>query len=120
MPKLPKGIYRRGRSFYCRLFEGGREVRRSLGKDYEAACRKLRAMRRERREMPLGRTLVKDVVARWLDTAIRNGRNDKGVRDATTRAKKYLIPHLGELLLERVGENDLREFRTRLERAGGS
>lgn len=120
MPKLPKGMYRRGRSFYGRLYQGGREVRRTLGEDYEAACRTMRAMRQQGREVPLHRTPIKNIVPRWLDTAIRNGRNTKGVLDATTRARKYLLPHLGELLLERVTQNDLREFRTRLERRGAS
>src|SRR4026209_919580 len=47
LPKLPRGMFRRKvtKSFYTRVYAGGREVWRTLGTDYPDAWRKLRALR---------------------------------------------------------------------------
>ena len=45
MPKLPKGMFKRRSSFYVRVHEGGKDRWKSLGPDYEVACRKLREIR---------------------------------------------------------------------------
>lgn len=120
MPKLPQGMYRRGPAFYCRLYEGGREIRRSLGEDFEEAKRKLRALRAGTVPLTVSHVTVAEAVPRWLETAISNGRNAKGVRDATTRARKYLVPLVGHLKLSSVRQDDLRGFRTKLELNGCS
>lgn len=120
MPKLPKGMYRRGRSFYCRLYEQGREARRSLGTDYEAACRTLRELRRSGGALLSSDITVKVAAQRWLETAVPNGRNEKGVRDARTRVERHVWPLMGHLLVGRVQQEDLRRLRTWLEGRGAS
>jgi len=119
MPKLPRGMYRRGGAFYCRLHADGREVRRSLGGDYERACQKLRALKGST-ELGAPRMSVADAVAQWLGTAIRTGRNTQGLRDATSRAEHHLLPYLGHRPLSAVTGNDLRRFRIWLEDQGRS
>ena len=47
MPKLPRGLFRRGRAYYARLRVEGRDVWRSLGPEYGQACRKLAQLRAE-------------------------------------------------------------------------
>ena len=120
MPKLPKGLYRRGRSFYCRLYEQGREARRSLGTDYEMACRTLRDLKRSGEAFSTSEVTVKDASARWIETAVSNGRNEKGVRDARTRMRRHTLPFMGHLMVGRVQQEDLRRFRTWLEGRGAT
>ena len=45
MPKLPKGLFKRGESYTVRLRVDGKDVWRSLGTDLPEAKRKLRQIR---------------------------------------------------------------------------
>ena len=115
MPKLPKGMYRRARRFYVRLYEDGQEFRRSLGADYQEACRKLRRIRRG----SIGTTVtVKAVMPQWLEESVRTGRNEKGYSEAHSRARRLFLPFLGHRRISSVTVNDLRAYRLWLEGHG--
>jgi integrase len=111
-------MFRRGASYSVRIYHGGRETWRSLGRDYEEACRKLRALRRDE-PVALTRTRVKDAAETWLAGYIANRREPRSAELAKRRAQMYLFPFLGDRLLERVRPNDLREYRVWLESRSG-
>ena len=115
MPKLPKGIYKRGRSFYARIFENGRERRFSLGPDYVEACRKFRAIR-DGKEAPSNGVTVERAAQDWLRLRIATGRNPQGIQLAESRVRMYLVPIMGARLVQHVTSNDLLDYRVRLER----
>src|SRR5262245_52292417 len=116
MPKLPKGMFRRGRSYYVRVQVAKKRVWRSLGPDREEATRQLRALRRSE-PAPACRTRIKDVLGRWLANYVATRRCERSHRLACRRAEMYLDPFLGLKLLERVTASDLREYRLWLERS---
>jgi integrase len=113
MKKLPRGMFRRGRSFYVRLFEGGQDRWVSLGRDFEEACTAIDKLRRG--EALPGKRTVGEVVARWLETYVSTARNPKGQRLASTRVRKYLTPSLG---WKQAGK--VRTYRLWLEKQGVS
>lgn len=45
MPRLPRGMFKRGSCFYARLYQGGRERRKSLGPDFNRAVLQLHRLR---------------------------------------------------------------------------
>jgi integrase len=139
MPKLPQGMFKRGLSFYVRIRRRGGDRWRSLGKDYESACRKLRAIRlgavhtdakrlwdtdQSANEQKNGSKeksenesiSVKEAVEEYLNSYVATHRNEYGVKQSTSRCRRYVIPFLGEHPLAKVTKNDLRAFRLWLER----
>ena len=114
MPKLLKGMFKRGRSIYVRLRvnRGDRWV--SLGPDYDEACRRLREM--QRGSIPASRESVEETVDRWLEGYVRTARNEKGVKLARQRATMYLVPFFKYRPLASVTTEDLRQYRLHLER----
>jgi len=59
---------------------------------------------------------VARLVEGWLSTYVATRRNAKGRALATTRARKYLVPYLGELQVAEVRPDHLREYRLHLQR----
>ena len=119
MPKLPKGMYRRGRVFYVRLQRGGKDVRRTLGSEYEEACRSLRALRREElTPLDAPRVLVRQALKRWLETAVATARIPSGRRDVGSRVERFIEPLLGMRQIATVRPDDVLAFRAELERRG--
>lgn len=116
MPRPPKGLFRRGRSWYIRLREGGSDRWVSLGSDYEEASRRFRRFRNG--ESVPSRVTVAEAAGRWVDTYVRTARNGKGVELAEARLKRYVIPFLGWKLLGKVTSDDLRSYRLWLEKQG--
>lgn len=114
MKKLPKGMFQRGRSYYVRLFDGGRDRWLSLGRDLEGAKEALEKVRRGE-DLPT-RSTVADLVTKWLDSYIRTARNEKGQRLAKSRTRLYLVPVLGAKEVTTVTPDDLRTYRLHLER----
>lgn len=115
MPKLPKGMFRRGSSFYIRERRGGKDRWISLGPDYPEALREHRAIRRRGEPVAGVRATVAQVADRWLANRISTGRNERGQRLARVRVEKYLTPFMGHLLVSKVTAIDLREYRLWLE-----
>lgn len=113
MPKLPKGMFRRGQSFCVRLHVGGWERWRSLGDDYRHACRRLRELRKG--EVLTPRISVALAGKRWLESYIRTARNERGHRLAADRVEQFLVPFFGLRMLEKVSGEDCRAYRLWLE-----
>lgn len=113
MPRGLKGMFRRGRSWYVRLSENGKDRWKSLGADYEEACRQYRRIRAG--ESPPSSMTVAEAAQKWLEVWVSTGRNERGIALAKARVRKYLVPSLGWKLLERVAADDLRRYRLELE-----
>ncbi|MDM7915408.1 MAG: site-specific integrase [Candidatus Eisenbacteria bacterium] len=114
MPRLPKGVFRRGVSYYTRVFRGGRDRWISLGSDLDAAVAKLRKVRHG--DVPNSRLTVREAALRWLETYVPTARNPKGVTLTKTRLERYLIPRLGHFAAGRLTGDDLRHYRLWLEK----
>src|SRR5882672_160557 len=102
--------------WYFRQEVRGKTIWRALGTDYEAACRKLRELKGRDRVQWSDRT-VADAAARWLESYIATNRRKEDHKLAAQRVRDYLLPHLGHLLLERIGLEDLRGYRLQLEKS---
>src|SRR5690349_2604589 len=89
MPKLLKGMFRRGPSYYVRMTQGGRNRWICLGSEYGDACRRVVALRRG--DLPVqGGSTVGEVAQRWLATYVRTARNEKQQRLTSTRVERYI------------------------------
>jgi len=118
LPRLPKGMFKRGSGYYVRIRQCGRDRWIGLGSDREEADGKLRAIRRGELP-PAERVTVDKVVPRWLESYIGTMRDEKCQKLAKARTCRYLIPFMGRLLLDKVTGEDLRAYRLWLERREG-
>jgi integrase len=109
-------MFQRGRSYYVRLFEGGRDRWVSLGRDYEEASRQLERLRRGETLAP--ELSVGEAAQRWLESYVRTSRNEDGQKLAGVRVKRYLLPFMGERRVSGVRREDLRAYRLWLGRRG--
>jgi integrase len=114
MPKLPKGMFRRGGSYCVRHWKDGRDRWVSLGSEYGEACRKLTGLRRGSEPVRSGVT-VREVARRWLATYVPTARGEKQVRMSETRMTRYLWRFMGHRPLVGVKSDHLREYRLWLE-----
>lgn len=114
MPKLPKGMRMRGKSYTIRLYGGGRERWISLGPDYKQARARLRDLR-SGAVVSGGRMTVAEASKEWLASYVATARSPKGLRIAERRVERYLIPGLGGRFLSRLLPDDLRRYRLYLE-----
>jgi len=114
MPKLPKGMFRRGRSFYVRRREKGKDRWHCLGSDYEDACRKLRQVR-TLPERTIAQLTVERAAEEWSRTYVPNARSPYGIKQTKARIERFLEPFLGHLLLHKLRSQDLRSYRLWLE-----
>ena len=117
MPKLPRGMFKRGRAYYVRRREAGRDRWHCLGEDYQVACRKLRELRAGHLP-PAVKVTVSAAATTWLDGYVRTARNEKGVKLATRRVELYLSPFFGYRWVGQVTAEDLRQYRLWLEGQG--
>lgn len=123
MPRLPKSLVKRGKSYvYRRLVPGpkGRKVskRESLGTDRDLAIAELA----RRRSLKTGVTQehasevsVEEASKRWLSSYVPTHRGERGVRLATQRVRDYLVPLLGHFFVGRLSVEDLQAFRLQVE-----
>src|SRR5512143_1878798 len=100
MPKLPKGVYRNGKSFYFRKWDAGRDLWVPLGSDYEKARDKLRKLRSG--DGPLATGTVRELAERWVATYVATMRTPHGRKQAAQRVRDYLGPSLGQKLVALV------------------
>ena len=110
MPKLPKGMFRRGGSYCVRRWIEGRDRWVSLGSEYGEACRKLTTLRKGGEPVWSGATL-REVAQRWLATYVPTARGEKQVRMSETRMKRYLWQFMGHRPLVGVKPDHLREYK---------
>jgi len=118
MPKLPKRMYRRGKAYYCRVQLGGKDVRRSLGSNYEEAIDAYRDITGGKRVLATTRLLVKEAVERWFETGVATARIPSGRRDVAARIRRYALPILGGQRLADIRPDDLLACRVVLEEQG--
>lgn len=114
MPKLPKGMFKRGRSYYVRLSVQGKDTWRSLGQEFGEACRQLSRIRAG--ETPLGeRTTVGEAAKRWLSTYVATARSPKNQVTTAARVRQYLDRFFEFVPIVRVGPDHVRRYRLWLE-----
>jgi integrase len=116
MPKLPKNMFKRGRSYYFRQMVKGRMRRISLGGDYTEALSRLRSLKREGGVTPACTATLGEVGRRWLSSYVPTVRSERDQRLAAQRFRDYLDPYLGHLLLSRISPEDIRAYRLHLEK----
>lgn len=107
--KLPRGLFKRGRSYVSRIRRGGMDRWVSHGTDRGLAIVRHHELMAAG-TVPLGRMTVADAARRWLETYVATARNAKNRRDATTRVRKYLGAFMGGKLLSRLTGDDFREY----------
>jgi len=117
VPKIPRGMFKReGRGYYTRRWIQGRDRWVSLGREFDEACRRLRAL--EQRDLPVANLSVRDAAQKWLETYVATNRAEKQRAMAAQRVRDYLEPFMGYKLLARVEKDDLRAMRLWLEKQG--
>ncbi len=115
MPRIPQGMFKRGSAYYCRSWEGGRDRRRSLGRDYSKA---LEAFDRIKQGSGIAAPLaaVAELGERWLDLSVATRRTARGLREARSAFRRLLSRFMGNLSIDHVRPDHLREYRLWLER----
>ncbi len=114
MPRLPKGMFKRGRSYYVRIRLEGRDRWVCLGSELGQAVVKLQRIRGG--ETPLGdRTSVVEAARRWLASYVETARNPKGRQLTAARVVKYLGRFFRFVPVVKVGPDGLRRYRLWLE-----
>ena len=116
MPRPPRGMFKRGRSYYVRLRSGDRDKWICLGSDYALAVRRLNETQRADAQCPIGASLsVADAAQRWLAEYVATMRGPAGQRNAETRVRRHLVPHLGTQRIDKLTAQLLRGYRLWLE-----
>src|SRR5512143_3886982 len=118
MPTLPAGMFKRkGREgYFLRLYRDGQERYLSLGTDFEKAKEKAERARKEWAPLKRERVTVEHAAERWLATYVKTQRTEQGQGISKQRVHDYLVPFMGQMLLERLAGEDVRAYRLWLER----
>jgi integrase len=119
MPRLMKGMFHRkgSSSFYVRFHENGRDRWKSLGADYEEACRRLRKLRDDG-ETPVVRITVKQAADQFYESYVKTRRRPEDHQMSRQRLDKYLLEFMGRMFLAKVTKEHVRSYRLWLERGG--
>lgn len=117
MPRLPKGIFQRGGTYYCRIRVEGRQHRKwvRLGRSREEARL---AYRRLQASGPVDypSLTVAQLAREWLELYVRSNRKPKGHKDATRRIERYLVPFMGQRQAARLSTRDCWAYKRWVER----
>ena len=117
MPKLPRNMVKRGKSYYFRQVVGGRVKRISLGTDYDEAHQEFKRLQRD--GVRFGPELTVEAASKeWFKTYVPNARNAYGIKQTDDRLERFLIPFMGHLMLHKLGPQNLRSYRLWIERKG--
>ena len=114
MPKLPRGMMKRGKSYYARLRIEGKDVWRSLSTDYGEASEKL-AKLRAGESLFADKTTVYEAAQRWLATYVQTARSEKNRKQSASRIERLLKPFFKFMPLAKLGPDHIRRFRLWLE-----
>lgn len=114
MAKLPEHMVKRGRSFYFRKKANGRDVRISLGTNFENAKDRLRSLIAEDSAL-LPAITLRETADRWLRVYVPTARGERDHALAAQRMKTYLLPNVGHMLLRNLKPEHVRSYRLRLE-----
>lgn len=115
MPRPPRGIFKRGRSYYMRLRDGGRDRWVSLGKDLGEASRRFHEIKSGAVEPARRSVTVATAAQQWLDKYCATRRDKRYASVTARRVEMYLAPFMGFKLLGKVQPDDVREYRLWLE-----
>lgn len=123
MPKLPKGMVKKGNAYYLRVrkcVDGVRsETTVALGSDLEQARIDYRRMRR-REEESVGQPTLEAFARRWVKEYCGAMRNPKGQKLATQRMEHFVLPAWGKRLLPELTTADIIGLKATLLRCGRS
>lgn len=114
MPKLPQGLFKRGKPYTVRLRVDGKDVWRSLGTDLHEAKRRLRQLRAGGTPLTAKRT-VTEAARRWLETYVQTARSPKNQVQTASRVERCLKPFFAFVPLWKVGPDHIRRYRLWLE-----
>ncbi len=115
MPKLPGGMFRRGRTFYLRRQRDGKRQWFNLGQDLRDACRHRKELLHSGAGSGGSQSPVRKVALQWLASYVRTARSPVNQRKAAQRVRDYVVPFLGEKPVSRVTKEDLRAYRAWLD-----
>jgi len=120
MPRLLKGLRRRGRSFFFRVRSGGTDHTIPLGRDPDRAVTRVLEIRRrikaglppteERRAI----LTVQDAVMSWLEDHVKHARHGAFAENTRRRCERVLLPFMGDLALDQVTTGTLFAYRNHL------
>jgi len=120
MPRLLKGLRKRGRTYFFRVRFGGKEKTYRLGRDRDRAV--MRALEMDRR-LKAGLPPVderqaiftlEDAVKSWLEDHVRHARHAAFAENTRKRCETVLVPYMGDLQLEDVTAGVLFKYRNHL------
>ncbi len=116
MPKAPKGVFKRGPSWYVRDQRGYRDRWICLGRDWDAAVRRCNEIRRS---SALGHSrTVAELADHWQRDYLATRRKGTGARDAMRRVERYVLPLLGRYRVASLGPEHMRALAARLKESG--
>src|SRR5262245_9348388 len=111
MPKLPRGMFKRGPTYYTRDQRGYGHRWTNLGRDLAEATERLKYFRANRHRI-LSHISVAAAADQWLELRIAapGGRNEKGQKEARSVVERYLKPALGQILLSRLAPTHVARY----------
>src|SRR5262245_7397561 len=128
MPRLPRGLTKRktragGKDntvYVWRSWEGGRDVRVSLGSDYSVALAEFDRLTRKKllTENVENTITVEAFSGRWLTEYCATRRVPRGRAQAEQRFRDYLWPVLGRMRLSEIKAADIRRLNAELTTQG--
>lgn len=115
MPLLPRGMFKRGSSYYMRSWATGKDRRRSLGEDYARAVDAFEKIKRGTRAAANALTLD-SAFEQWIEKVMPTRRTEQGVREIRSRYHRLTGRVMGHMEVDRIRPDDLRELRLWIER----
>ena len=115
--RLPRNIVQRGPAYYFRMEVGGKDIRKSLGRDLDEAIEMAKTIAQEVRKNP-SEVTVDSFSSRWLKERIQQGRAPQQVKLASQRYQDYIRPVMGKSRLGDVSPADFRKIRALCEKKG--
>ena len=113
MPRLPRNLVKRGKTYVYRRIVDGRVRRTSLGTDRDIAMAelsRLRSLKTGGRDEPAAELSVEEASRRWLLSYVSTRRAPKSQKLATQRVRDFLVPYLGAVRMQRLNREHLDEY----------
>jgi integrase len=114
MPLLPRGMFKRGPSYYMREWADGKDRRRSLGTDYARAVDAFDRIRRGV-EVSGGAITLDAAFGVWIEKVMPTRRTEQGVHDIRSRYYRLTGRFMGHMPVDAIRPDHLRELRLWIE-----
>jgi integrase len=112
MPRRPKNLVRRGKTYVYRELIDGKSKRVTLDADNLGDARtELKKIRSLKNKDALT-VSVRDAAEQWLSSYIENRRDERSARLASQRVHDYLVAHLGGRLVWKLNRAHLESYLT--------